>query len=71
MQSDKANAVLSDPDPTDFYTLKIPARLVNQAGFLSGDDIVITVDESSWDDHYNPLTYQITIQRTKDILPLL
>lgn len=71
MRSDEADGVLTGPDSMNFYTVKIPARLVKQAGFFSGDDIVITVDESSWDQSDNPLTYQLTIQRAEDMPPLL
>lgn len=71
MRSDEADGVLTGPDSMNFYTVKIPARLVKQAGFFSGDDIVITVDESSWDTSDNPLTYQLTIQRAEDMPPLL
>ena len=71
MRSDEADGVLTGPDSMNFYTVKVPARLVKQAGFFSGDDIVITVDESSWDSSDNPLTYQLTIQRAEDMPPLL
>jgi len=71
MRSDEADSVLAGPDSMMFYTVKIPARLVKKAGFFSGDDIVITVDESSWDSSDNPLTYQLTIQRAEDMPPLL
>ena len=71
MRSDEADSVLAGPDSMNFYTVKVPARLVKQAGFFSGDDIVITVDESSWDTSDNPLTYQLTIQRAEDMPPLL
>ena len=70
MRSDEADSVLVGPDSMNFYTVKVPARLVKKAGFFSGDDIVITVDESSWDTSDNPLTYQLTIQRTEDVPPL-
>lgn len=69
MRSNEAKGVLSGPDSMNFYTVKVPARLVKEAGFMPGDDIVITVDESSWDTSDNPLTYQLTIQRKED-LPL-
>ena len=71
MRSDEADGVLTGPDSMNFYTVKVPARLVKRAGFFSGDDIVITVDESSWDSSDNPLTYQLTIQRAEDVPPLL
>ena len=71
MRSDEVDGVLAGPDSMNFYTVKVPARLVKQAGFFSGDDIVITVDESSWDSSDNPLTYQLTIQRAEDLPPLL
>lgn len=71
MRSDEVDGVLAGPDSMNFYTVKVPARLVKKAGFFSGDDIVITVDESSWDSSDNPLTYQLTIQRAEDMPPLL
>lgn len=72
MRSDEAEGVLNGPGfGDDLYTVKIPARLIEKAGFSSGDDIVITVDESSWDESDNPLTYQLTIQRAEDLPPLL
>ena len=71
MRSDEADGVLTGPDSMNLYTVKVPASLVKQAGFFSGDDIVITVDESSWDMSDNPLTYQLTIQRAEDMPPLL
>lgn len=71
MRSDEADGVLTGPDSMNFYTVKVPARLVKQAGFRSGDDIIITVDESSWDESDKPLTYQLTIQRAEDLPPLL
>lgn len=67
MRSNEAKGVLSGPDSMNFYTVKVPARLVKEAGFMPGDDIVITVDESSWDTSDNPLTYQLTIQRKEDL----
>lgn len=70
MRSDETGGVLTGPDSMNFYTVKVPARLVKKAGFFSGDDIVITVDESSWDSSDNPLTYQLTIQRAEDVPPL-
>jgi len=71
MRSDEVDGVLAGPDSMNFYTVKVPARLVKKAGFFSGDDIVITVDESSWDSSDSPLTYQLTIQRKEDLPPLL
>lgn len=71
MRSDEEDSVLTGPDSMNFYTVKVPARLAKKAGFFSGDDIVITVDESSWDSSDNPLTYQLTIQRAEDLPPLL
>lgn len=68
---EEAEGVLDGPGVNDdLYTVKIPARLVRRAGFFSGDDIVITVDESSWGPSDNPLTYQLTIQRKEDLPPL-
>ena len=70
MRSDEADGVLTGPDSMNFYIVKVPARLAKKAGFFSGDDIVITVDESSWDSSDNPLTYQLTIQKAEDVPPL-
>jgi hypothetical protein len=71
-EDEEAEGVLAGPGIIDdLYTVKIPASLVRRAGFFSGDDIVITVDESSWDSSDNPLTYQLTIQRAEDMPPLL
>ena len=71
-EDEEAQGVLDGPGfSDDFYTVKIPATLVRRAGFFSGDDIVITVDESSWDQSDNPLTYQLTIKREADLPPNL
>ena len=68
-EDEEADGVLDGPGANDdLYTVKIPASLVRRAGFFSGDDIVITVDESSWDSSDNPLTYQLTIRREEDLL---
>jgi hypothetical protein len=69
-KDEEAEGVITGPGIIDdLYTVKIPAQLVRRAGFFSGDDIVITVDESSWDSSDNPLTYQLTVRRAEHLPP--
>ena len=45
----------------DQFFIPIPARLMKEVGLRTGEEVVITVDEHSWDRESRPVSWQLTI----------
>ena len=62
MRNDEAFSVVKrQVGEEDQFFIPIPARLMKEAGLRTEEEVVITVDEHSWDRESRPISWQLTI----------